>query len=364
MMTCNIGYDTLNYSEGIKCPGTSFVERSGEMKPTYFRNEPSCIAETIKNLIGLRKKYKDLKLEYIEKGWTEKTEYQKIVSDEIIVKELSNSVYGIMGMQYGRYYNIDVAESITLTGRWILNFAKKTFENMGYQVIYGDTDSIFVKSDEPLDIEDCRSKFHTSIEKELAETYNATKSYVKLGFDKHYLTFMLFAKKNYVGLIDNQEGKVVDKLYVRGLEYIKRNTFKFAAAKQKELVENILRKRIPIEDVLHEIRGYKTEFFKHNFTKEELELSVRINKEQYDGSSVSATLSKAIIEETGVNPEGTEIKYIVLKSKPKLRVILSEKFDGNYSREYYWESATKSMLDKVLQLVDPGKCIEQDLLFN
>ena len=367
MMTCNIGYDSLttNDEDVIKCPGTIYVKRGNEnaILPTFFKKDPSCIAQTIKNLIGLRKEYKELKLKYIERGWTDKPEYQKIVSDEIIVKELSNSVYGIMGMQYGRYYNVDVAESITLTGRWILNFARTTFEGMGYKVIYGDTDSIFVKSNDPLDIELCREKFHAAIKKELAETYNVTESFIKLGFDKHYTTFMLFAKKNYAGLMDNQEGKKIDKLYVRGLEYIKRNTFKFAAEKQKEIIENILRKRIAIEDVLHEVRRYKKEFYNKTFTKEDLELSVRINKEQYDGNSVSATLSKAILEATGINPEGTEVKYIIIKAKPRLVALLSEKYDGKFSREYYWEQATKPLLNKVLQLVDPGKCIEQDLLF-
>jgi DNA polymerase elongation subunit (family B) len=224
MMTCNIGYDSLtsNTTNVIKCPGTYYVKRGPENKiqPTFFTKEPSCITLTIKNLIGLRNEYKELKFEYIEKGWTDRIEYQKIVSDEIIVKELSNSVYGIMGMQYGRYYNIDVAESITLTGRWVLNFARTTFKDMGYEVIYGDTDSIFVKSDHPLDIEACREKFHTLIKQELADTYNATESFIKLGFDKHYTTFMLFAKKNYAGLMDNHEGKLVDKIYVRGASNI------------------------------------------------------------------------------------------------------------------------------------------------
>ena len=365
MMTCNRGYDTLNYDDGIRCPGTSYVPRSTtqEIRPTYFKKTPSCIAETIKTLIGLRNEYKKLKLEYIEKHWTDKPEYQKVVSDEIIVKELSNSVYGIMGMQYGRYYNVDVAESITLTGRWILQFAKATFTQLGYNVIYGDTDSIFIHSEDKLDVDKCLDLFHKQIELELKTNFNIDKSYISLNFDKHYVTFMLFAKKNYVGLADNMEGKATDKLYVRGLEYIKRNAFKFAANKQKELIENILRKKIAISQVLDVIRSYKKEFFERKFEREDLELSVRINKESYTGNSISAFLSAKILEETGVNPEGTEIKYIITGSKKRLVGIQSEEYVGKFSREYYWENATRPMLDKVLQLVDPGKNIDQDLLF-
>ncbi|MBC7866225.1 MAG: ribonuclease H-like domain-containing protein [Gloeobacteraceae cyanobacterium ES-bin-316] len=365
MLTLNIGYDTLNYSEGIKCPGTSVVAR-GETKllqPTFFRKDPSCIAETIRTLIGLRNEYKNLKLEYIEKGWTDKPEYQKVVSDEIIVKELSNSVYGIMGMQFGRYYNVDVAESITLTGRWILQFAKKTFIEMGYSVIYGDTDSIFVHSEDALDVDKCLDHFHREIVNELQRNFFVDKSHISLNFDKHYVTFALFAKKNYVGLADNMEGKVTDKIYVRGMEYIKRNAFKFAAEKQKELIENILRKKLPLCDVLQEIRKYKAEFFNRKFTKEELELSVRINKREYTGNSISAFLSKQITDETGTNPEGTEVKYIITDCKRRLIGIQSEKYNGKFSRLYYWENATRPMLNKVLQLVDPGKDIDQDLLF-
>jgi DNA polymerase I len=367
MATCNIGYDTLTNEsvDVIKCPGTYYVKRGSENKiqPTFFKKEPSCITQTIMSLSGFRDEYKELKFKYIENGWTDKPEYQKIVSDEINVKELLNSVYGIMGMQYGRYYNIDVAESITLTGRWVLNFVRTTFKDMGYEVIYGDTDSIFVKSDGPLDIESCREQFHNLIKKELANTYNANESFISLGFDKHYTTFMLFAKKNYAGLMDNHEGKIVNKIFARGLEYIKRNTFQFAAKKQKELIENILRRRITISDVLHEVRRYKNEFYNKTFTKDEIELVIRINKEKYDGNSISATLSRAILDETGTNPEGTEVKYIIIRAKPKLIPILSEKYTGRFSRDYYWEQASKPILNKVLQLVDPGKCIEQDLSF-
>ena len=363
MMTCNIGFDTLNYEDGIKCPGTSFVERGGKLKPTYFKTTPSCIAETIKHLIGLRNTYKKLKFEYIEKGWTTRPEYQKVVSDEIIVKELSNSVYGIMGMQFGRYYNLDVAESITLTGRWILNFAKQSFIRMGHQVIYGDTDSIFIHSKGQLDVEGSLEIFHNEINTEMRDVYNIQEPHIQLNFDKHYLTFMIFAKKNYVGLCDNMEGKATDILYVRGMEYIKRNTFKFAAKCQKELIENILRQKIPISDVLEQVREYKSLFHRTQFTQEELELSVRINKEEYTGNSISAFLSKQILEETGVNPEGTEVKYIITKCGKSLTGIQSHKYNGSFSREYYWQNATRNMLDKVLQLVNPGACIEQNLLF-
>ena len=47
-------------------------------------------------------------------------------------------------MEYGRYYSIDVAESITLFGQWVILHAKKFFEDQGHTVIYGDTDSVFV----------------------------------------------------------------------------------------------------------------------------------------------------------------------------------------------------------------------------
>jgi len=60
-------------------------------------------------------------------------------------KILANVFYGAIGNQACRVYNYDFASAITRKGRQILSNIKELCESAGYNVVYGDTDSVFVK---------------------------------------------------------------------------------------------------------------------------------------------------------------------------------------------------------------------------
>ena len=62
------------------------------------------------------------------------------------IKILMNSFYGVLGTPACRFYNPALANSITGTGREILLWSKRWFEAAGFEVLYGDTDSLFVHS--------------------------------------------------------------------------------------------------------------------------------------------------------------------------------------------------------------------------
>ena len=55
-----------------------------------------------------------------------------------------NSFYGVLGTPGCRFYDPRLAGTITRIGHWILIFSREFIESEGYQVIYGDTDSLFV----------------------------------------------------------------------------------------------------------------------------------------------------------------------------------------------------------------------------
>ena len=62
------------------------------------------------------------------------------------IKILMNSFYGVLGTPACRFYNPALANSITGTGKELLLWSKRWFEAAGYDVLYGDTDSLFVDS--------------------------------------------------------------------------------------------------------------------------------------------------------------------------------------------------------------------------
>ena len=60
------------------------------------------------------------------------------------IKIIMNSFYGVLGSQGCRFFDPRIASSITLRGHDILQQTKQWIEEAGHQVIYGDTDSVFV----------------------------------------------------------------------------------------------------------------------------------------------------------------------------------------------------------------------------
>ncbi len=62
------------------------------------------------------------------------------------IKILMNSFYGVLGAPGCRFYNPALVNAITGMGRELLLWSKAWFEAAGHEVLYGDTDSLFVAS--------------------------------------------------------------------------------------------------------------------------------------------------------------------------------------------------------------------------
>ena len=67
------------------------------------------------------------------------------------IKILMNSCYGVLGSPGCRFFDPRLASSITLRGHQIIRQSKAFIEQCGYRVIYGDTDSLFVWLQQPVD---------------------------------------------------------------------------------------------------------------------------------------------------------------------------------------------------------------------
>ena len=78
--------------------------------------------------------------------WTarEKAKKNQNLIHSNAIKIIMNSFYGVLGSAGCRFYDTKLASSITMRGHWVLNESKAWFHENGLEVIYGDTDSIFV----------------------------------------------------------------------------------------------------------------------------------------------------------------------------------------------------------------------------
>ena len=183
----------------------------------FVENEKKGIIPTIlKELMDHRKNTKKLMKKVDKKSFR----YDLLDSQQLAYKLTANSIYGQMGSKYSQVFKKEIAESTTAVGREQLELAKKFVLNSdnfkdynkdivyNHDVVYGDTDSIFVKYD-------CRDNKGNIIK----DSYKLREESIRLGkyteekigefvlekpqileYEKTFHPFILLGKKKYIGI--------------------------------------------------------------------------------------------------------------------------------------------------------------------
>ena len=127
-------------------------------------------------------------------------------SMQLALKNLINGIYGLFGTDFFEFADYRVAELTTAFGRKVLQYMKETAKEVyGFDVIYGDTDSIFVTN-----IKDIKL-----IDKFITECWIVDE--VDVEVDKVFTKFLITKKKHYIGIYEdpNKEPEI------KGMEGIK-----------------------------------------------------------------------------------------------------------------------------------------------
>jgi len=194
------------------------------------------------------------------------------------IKILMNSFYGVMGSYGCRFYHPDLPTAITSTGHYLLLGSKDYLQKQNYEVVYGDTDSLFVKLKDSIHHDkdenriEGKNKFEgcdvEQLGEELAQELNNywkvklkdeynVESFLEIEYEKYYRKFIITpargsetgAKKRYAGmLVKNGE----DRLEFVGMEFVRSDWTRLAKDFQVELYERIF-KNMEIEDWLRTI---------------------------------------------------------------------------------------------------------------
>jgi len=73
-------------------------------------------------------------------------EWKRFGHESTALKVVANSMYGLLGSQYSRYFDRDIAQSVTLTGQLLIKACIEFSEDRGIKVIAGDS----VTGDRPI----------------------------------------------------------------------------------------------------------------------------------------------------------------------------------------------------------------------
>jgi DNA polymerase delta subunit 1 len=139
---------------------------------------------------------------------------------QLSIKITANSLYGQSGSKISSFYDIDVAASITASGRILLDYAKNVIETVyqgpvetkygvmhtAAEYVYGDTDSVFFKFNFTKDGKKLDGKTALELTIDLAQKAGElATSFLKkphdLEYEKTFMPFCLLSKKRYVGML-------------------------------------------------------------------------------------------------------------------------------------------------------------------
>jgi DNA polymerase II len=264
------------------------------------------------------------------------------------IKILMNSFYGVMGAYGCRFYHNELPDSITGTGHWLLLGTKQKLEDDGYTVIYGDTDSLFVKmkNSEENNYENAGRKIakelNSYLSRKILDEFGL-QSFLELEYEKYYGKFIITptrgteagAKKRYAGLLKNGEK---ENLEFVGMEFVRSDWTKLAKEFQVELYQKIFKN----EDVTDWIKLIVRNVNEGSFDKKLIyQKRLRKNLEDYTKNiPPQVKAAKMIGRNSG------SVQYVITKRGP----IPVELKHDDIDYQHYIEKQLKPIADSVLSL--------------
>ncbi|MEM1645564.1 MAG: DNA polymerase II [Ignisphaera sp.] len=197
MIRYNIGPDTYVSNEFL-CEISGCYE-AVEVGYKFLKQPNSFFKIALENLIKTRKEVRDQMKKYSIDSY----EYRLLDAKQRALKVLANACYGYMGWTGARWYCRECAEAVAAFGRELIKKTMEIARKLGLEMIYGDTDSIFVKHDA-----EKVKRFIEEIEKNLGFEIKVDKIYQRIFFTE--------AKKRYVGLTSENYIDIVGFEAVRG----------------------------------------------------------------------------------------------------------------------------------------------------
>ncbi|MBI2675396.1 MAG: ribonuclease H-like domain-containing protein [Candidatus Aenigmarchaeota archaeon] len=184
------------------------------------------------------------------------------------LKILANAFYGYFGYTKSRLYNLAIANAITSCGRKIILDTKAVIEKeFDYKVVYGDTDSVFVRIHDKEEFDDI-----AAVTKSITDKVNTRlPAGIELEFEKIFKRFLPLSKKRYAAwkFVKTGDGWV-ESIETKGIETVRRdwcdlvgvavmdelnivlkeNDKKKAVEYFRKVVEKLLKGEIPLQNLV------------------------------------------------------------------------------------------------------------------
>ena len=242
----------------VTANGSCYSKEKDGVIPTIIEDYYEERASIKKMQIAAEKQYQKTKTVELER------EISTFTNQQMAIKILMNSLYGALGNQYFKYFDLRLAEGVTLSGQLAIQWAEKAMNkamngvlktDTDY-VIAIDTDSLYVNfgplveklnPKNPVEFLDkiCTEHFEPALAKaydKLFYNMNAYKNRMVMGREVIADRGVWTAKKRYILNVHNNEGVqyTEPKLKIMGIEAIKSSTPEVVRNKFKEIFKIIM----------------------------------------------------------------------------------------------------------------------------
>jgi DNA polymerase elongation subunit (family B) len=363
-----------------------------------YKKEKGIIPQVVDKLVEDRDKIKYIidkyKYEFGEDKVTlnpdyDPVKYKALYLEQYAIKTDANSIYGILSFPLSRYYSWELGDSVTTCARATIKECYKLLLEWGCEAIGGDTDSTFVDL-KGQDYKIINQKFVEFL-KSWAIKWGAPENKLVFEWEKQFIPFLFVKKKNYAYIDKGGNIKIV------GMEAIKSDTNPRAAKLQKQLIIDILSKRVDLDIWENRIDEIYNQVYDQELNQDELVLTKALTKmpSEYEGYVIAKATGEPKVKADGTLQKksipahvklaerllkkgvdlypGSKIHFIVIKTKPNLAISLEEyakgegifitkhkkiqefeyEFDGGYDATYYWTRIITPFM-KVLYVFNKG----------
>ncbi|MBL7160933.1 MAG: ribonuclease H-like domain-containing protein [Candidatus Aenigmarchaeota archaeon] len=293
-----------------------------ELNHHYCTKRAGFITKVLEDLVVKRIEIKE-RMKRIQKG-TVKHRYFN--NRQYALKILANASYGYYAYPGSRWYSKVCAESITSLGRMYIKSVISLAGNLKHQVIYGDTDSLFMR----MNLKDVKPF--------LKNVNSILPGVMELDFKGFYPSGIFVLGK--AGVAAKKRYALIDRngsLVIRGFERVRRDWSAIAKDTQEKVLWAVLRDKNP-EKAFRLVRRIVKSLNDGKVDRDDLIIYTQLTKpiHEYEQIGPHVAVAKKIIERGGQVRAGAIISYIVTKGSGSIsdRAEPAESA-GDYDPDYY-----------------------------